>query len=91
MGADIPGAKNVLPRYSKPRVAGEPLGVHKPIGKRPPPSLKGGRLSEVLLGKEGLAYNAYTLQVSLRCEIAGRSPPLGFRAACPEQNNKSTS
>ena len=58
MGVHIPGAKNVLPRYSKPRVAGEPLGVHKPIGKRPPPSLKGGRLTEVLLGKEGLAYKS---------------------------------
>ena len=32
VGAHIPGAKNVLPRYSKPRVKGGPLGVHKPNG-----------------------------------------------------------
>ena len=32
VGAHIPGAKNVLPRYSKPRVKGGALGVHKPNG-----------------------------------------------------------
>ena len=32
VGAHIPGAKNVLPRYSKPRVKGGALGVHKPSG-----------------------------------------------------------
>ena len=32
VGDHIPGAKNVPPWYSKPRVKGGPLGVHKPIG-----------------------------------------------------------
>ena len=32
VGDHIPGAKNVPPWYSKPRVKGGALGVHKPIG-----------------------------------------------------------